>query len=147
MRTRSNRQTKPGIAPEPATRRSRWWLALAAIGALALLLRVVHLGALDATPVFAVLLGDSREYHRWATEIANGAWLGTGVFYQAPLYPYVLAIVYSLFGHDPGVARVMQAVAGAASCVLLGVAGRQFFGASAGLIAAALLAIYPPAIF
>ena len=128
-------------------RRSRWWLALAAIAALALLLRIVHLGALNATPVFAVLLGDSREYDRWAAEIANGAWLGTGVFYQAPLYPYVLAIVYSLFGQDPGIVRVVQAIAGAASCVLLGLAGRQFFGASAGLIAAALLAIYPPAIF
>jgi tetratricopeptide (TPR) repeat protein len=140
------RRTATPVTPVTPCER-RWWLALAAIAALALALRLLHLAALRDTPLFAVLLGDSREYDRWAREIVGGAWIGTGVFYQAPLYPYLLATVYASFGADPFVVRLLQAVAGAGSCALLGVAGRRFFGAAPGLIAAALLAVYPPAIF
>jgi 4-amino-4-deoxy-L-arabinose transferase-like glycosyltransferase len=42
--------------------------------------------------------------------------------------------------------RVIQAVLGAGSCILLSVAGIQLFGRR-GAIAGILLAIYPPAIF
>ena len=30
---------------------------------------------------------------------ASGEWLGKEVFYQAPLYPYLLAVVFVVFGH------------------------------------------------
>ena len=43
--------------------------------------------------------------------------------------------------------RVLQCALGAASCVLLAIAGSQFFSRPAGRAAGALLAIYPPAIF
>ena len=128
-------------------RTTRWWLPVGAIGVLALGLRLAHLAALHDSPLFAVLIGDSREYDRWAQEIAGGAWIGSGVFYQAPLYPYVLAIEYTLFGHDLAIVRILQSIDGAFACVLLAIAGRRFFGASAGLISGGLLAIYPPAIF
>jgi Flp pilus assembly protein TadD len=133
--------------PEPDVAPGFFAVALATIAAGALGLRLVHLAALNDTPLFSVLLGDSREYDRWAQEIAGGAWIGSGVFYQAPLFPYVLAIVYSLAGHDVAIVRTLQAIAGAVSCVLLGLAGRRFFNAAAGLIGAGLLAVYPAAIF
>ena len=150
QRTRTSpRSPEPTANPGPSATDPghRWWLAVGAIGLLALVLRLAHLAALHDSPLFAVLLGDSREYDRWAQEIAGGAWIGSGVFYQAPLYPYVLAIVYSLAGHDIAIVRILQAVAGAVSCVLLGMAGRRFFSPAAGLIAAGLIAVYPPAIF
>jgi tetratricopeptide (TPR) repeat protein len=43
--------------------------------------------------------------------------------------------------------RVVQALVGAASCVLVATAGRQLFSARAGVIAGILLAVYPEAIF
>jgi Flp pilus assembly protein TadD len=73
--------------------------------------------------------------------------LGREVFYQAPLYPYFLALLQFFFGRDLWLIRVIQAVLGAASCVLLYWAGRCFFSRAAGVAAAVMLALYAPAIF
>ena len=126
--------------------RSKSWL-LAAIAIIAFALRLVYLNQIEASPLTSVLMGDGRVYDEWAMRIAGGEWMGKDVFYQTPFYPYFLGVVYAVAGHDPAIARIVQAVLGAASCVLLGLAGRRFFSARDGAIAASLLAIYPPAIF
>ena len=121
--------------------------ALAAIAVAALIVRLIYLDQLDGSPLLAVLMGDSRVYDAWAQRIASGDWIGQDVFYQTPLYPYILGAIYSVTGHDPGAVRIVQAILGAASCLLLGLTARRLFNAHAGLIAASLLAVYPPAIF
>jgi len=120
---------------------------LALIGLLALLIRLIYLAELRRTAFFAVVIGDGKEYDRWAQQIASGHWVGSEVFYQSPSYPYFLAIIFAVAGHHLIVVRVVQAILGAVSCVLLGYAAKEFFNRRAGLIAALLLAIYPPAIF
>ncbi|MBI2825145.1 MAG: tetratricopeptide repeat protein [Planctomycetia bacterium] len=118
-----------------------------AIFLAALALRGLYLHELrDALP-FSTLVTDGREYDGWAQRIAAGDWLGHEVFYQAPLYPYFLAVIYKIGGHHVMLARLLQAVLGATSCVLLACAGRRFVSPRVGLLAGALLAIYPPAIF
>jgi Flp pilus assembly protein TadD/4-amino-4-deoxy-L-arabinose transferase-like glycosyltransferase len=128
----------------PAPRRS---YALAAIAVVALIVRLIYLQQLEGSPLLGVLMGDSRVYDAWAQRIAAGEWLGSDVFYQTPLYPYTLGVIFGVAGHDPGVVRIVQACLGAVACLLLGLTGRRLFGARAGLIAAGLLAVYPPAIF
>lgn len=113
----------------------------------AFLLRLIYLLELRDSAFFGVLIGDSLEYDRWAREISAGDWLGGTVFYQAPLYPYLLGAFYSVAGHDPFGARVLQALFGAASAVLLAIGGGRFFDRRVGMIAGGLLAIYPTAIF
>ena len=143
MRQR-NRRSSP--ARPPAGAFSGWlWLAGIAGGALAL--RLAHVVALRDTPFGSLLVGDSRGYHDWAVGVAAGNWLGSEVFYQAPLYPYLLALHYALIDADPYRIRVLQAFIGALSCIVLALAGRRFFDRRTGLLAAGLLAIYPPAIF
>lgn len=92
-------------------------------------------------------MGDAVAYDAWAREIAGGDWLGHEVFFQAPLYPYFMATVYSLFARSPLVLKLVQLLIGATSCVLLARAGRSFFSRETGLLAGALLAIYPVAVF
>ena len=121
------------------------WLGL--VAGLAVLLRLVHLAELAGTPLATVLIGDARQDDAWAQQIAAGDWLGSGVFYQAPLYPYLLGVVFAVVGHSLLAVRLIQAALGASACALLAVAGRRFVGPRAGLIAGAILAIYPPAIF
>lgn len=121
------------------------WLAL--VAGLAFVLRLVHLAGFAATPLATVLLGDARQYDAWAQRLAAGNWIGTGVFYQAPLYPYLLGVVYAVVGHSLPAVRLVQAALGALACATLAVAGRRFVGPRAGLIAGAMLAVYPPAIF
>jgi tetratricopeptide (TPR) repeat protein len=115
----------------------------------AFVIRMVYLYQIMRTPGFDLLLGDAVTYDSWASQIANGDWIGKGVFYQAPLYPYFLGVIYSLVGgRDLLVVRLVQAVLGASSCVLLAQAGRRFFNRTAiGLVAGVLLAVYPTAIF
>jgi len=119
----------------------------AAVVAVALVIRAVYLAELWDSALFAVALGDGRQYLAWAREIAAGDWLGSEVFYQAPLYPYLLALVIRLCGDSLGTLRILQAAFGAASCGLLAAAGRRFFSLRVGVIAGLLLAVYPPAVF
>ena len=130
------------VRPEPDTT-----YGVVVVAVVALALRLAHLASLRHTPVFAVLIGDALQYDAWARQIAGGQWIGTEVFYQTPLYPYLLAIVFKVAGHHLLLVRGIQAVLGALSCVWLCLAGRRFFNANAGVAAGALLAIYPPAIF
>jgi len=117
------------------------------IFAVALAVRLLHLWQIHPSPFFDVLLGDANGYDEWARRLAAGDWLGTEVFYQAPLYPYFLGLIYSIFGHDLVAVRIGQAVIGSASCVLLALAGTRFFSTPVGTIAGFALALYAPAIF
>lgn len=109
---------------------------------LALVLRLAHWLDVREDPFFAHLVMDSEEYDRWATEIAEGNWLGSEVFFQAPLYPYFLAIVYTFFGHSLDAVYLMQIFISLLGIYALYRAGKKLAGGKAGLIAAALSAFY-----
>jgi tetratricopeptide (TPR) repeat protein len=127
----------------------RRWMAsiLPGIFALALGLRALFLWQIGAAPFRDFLLIDSLEFDQWARRIAGGDLLGSGVFYQAPLYPYFVGLVYALFGPSLTAVRVVQAILGSAACVFLALAGRRFFNPAAGAVAGVLLALHPTAIF
>jgi 4-amino-4-deoxy-L-arabinose transferase-like glycosyltransferase len=109
--------------------------------------RLVYVLEIGGTEWGRVLVGDATAYDAWARTIAGGDWIGHEVFYQAPLYPYVLAVVYTLVGPSATAVRVLQAALGGASCVLLAAAGRRFFSRGVGLASGLVLALYGPAIF
>ena len=118
-----------------------------AIFAVAAGLRLWHLWQLRASPFFTTLMGDARAYDQWAVGLASGDWIGRDVFYQSPLYPYALGALYAAVGRDLFVVRVIQALLGAASCVLLARATASFVSRRAGIVAGFILALYAPAIF
>ena len=142
--------TAPILPPSPAptsdgSGNALWyWVAL---WCGALVVRLVYNWEIHATDLATTLMGDARAYDDWAGRIAAGNWLGDGVFYQAPLYPYFLGVLYSLGGHHPGMVRIVQALIGATSCVFLGKAGQYFFSWPVGLAAGVLLALNPTAVF
>jgi hypothetical protein len=96
------------------------WAALLLVAGVALGVRIVHFRWMAAQPIttfqFAWPDGDMADHWQWAGRIVAGDWLsrdvpapypswrraiappetwerwhGRGVFYKAPLYPYVLA--------------------------------------------------------
>jgi tetratricopeptide (TPR) repeat protein/4-amino-4-deoxy-L-arabinose transferase-like glycosyltransferase len=139
--------------PAPARRETPagdWWRAyapFALVGLAALVVRIVYLLEIAGTDAFRVYLGDARAYDLWARQIVAGDWVGQGVFYQAPLYPYFLAVVYAVLGSAPIAVKLVQMLLGSTACVLLALAGREAFGRRVGLVAGWLWAIYPPAFF
>jgi tetratricopeptide (TPR) repeat protein len=134
----------PVSAPAPAA--GLWWMT-AGVFAFALLWRAVHLWQLRRAPFFPLLMGDALGYDEWAQRIAGGDWLGHDVFYQAPLYPYVLAVLYRVVGHDLTIVRLFQILLGSAACALMTLTTGRLFNPRAGLIAGLLLALCGPAIF
>ena len=117
------------------------------IALLAFILRYQYLNQIRSIPLFSSLIADSYAYDQWGVAISGGDWIGKGVFYQAPLYPYFLGILYALFGHDLWSVRVVQIVMGAVSCGLLYLVGKRFFSRSAGIAAGVILSLYAPAMF
>ena len=122
-----------------------FWLV--AIFSLALLVRILHLWDLQSAPFFGCLIGDGEGYHAWACVIVSGDWMGKDVFYQAPLYPYFLAVIYRLLGTDPTWVLKIQAVMGAISCVLILDATWRLFSKRAGILAGLMLTLYGPSLF
>jgi tetratricopeptide (TPR) repeat protein len=115
--------------------------------AVAFAIRLVHVWQIRPSPFFDILLGDAHGYDAWARRLAAGDWIGTEVFYQAPLYPYFLGALYTIAGPDLLTVRIAQAAIGSASCALLAMAGARLFSKPVGMIAGLALAFYAPAIF
>ena len=105
----------------------------AVVRRLALALRLVHVWQMRDTLFFSVLMGDSRGYDAWARQIAAGDWIGRDVFYQAPLYPYFLGVIYARLRSRPARrARCVQAASVPLACVALGYAAARLFGRESG---------------
>jgi tetratricopeptide (TPR) repeat protein len=119
---------------------------LACLFAFGFAVRLAYLLEVKDTEFFRVLVGDGATYDRWAVEIQND-WLGKEPFYQTPLYPYFLSVLYTLFGHDTVVVRVIQMALGSSACALLALAGRRLVSPAVGIVAGVLLSVYAPALF
>ncbi len=123
-----------------------YWLLLS-VSFGGLFLRILNLIQTSGVPTSYSPSGDAAGYLSWASHIAAGNWLGERPFYQAPLYPYALAILIKGFAADVAGIRFVQTFLGAASVGLIGFASRQMFGCAVGLISAAIFACYAPAIY
>ena len=126
------------------TTRGKWVLAAIVLGAL-----FVRTGfVLTRAPVYA--FPDSTQYAGIAKNL-----LAEGSFAfdedrkacRGPGYPVFLAGCFAMLGESAAGVRLVQAVIGAATCLLVFALARGLFGQTAGLIAGALAAIYPFFIF
>jgi tetratricopeptide (TPR) repeat protein len=106
--------------------------------------RLAHLFAVRDAPFVAQLALDSQEYDRWARAIAAGDWLGSAPFFQAPLYPYLVAVVYRFFSAAPMAVYLLQTAVSVLGCWALVRAGEKLAGPRLGLAAGVLFALYTP---
>lgn len=127
----------------------KWeWGAVAGIFFFALALRLCNLQQIFANdPFFELPAVDPLFYHRWALRIAAGDWLGEGVFLQGPLYPYLLGILYRLFGSGFLLPRLLQCLLGSVTCVLVWRLARELFDRRVALLAGVMTAVYSTLIF
>jgi 4-amino-4-deoxy-L-arabinose transferase-like glycosyltransferase/Tfp pilus assembly protein PilF len=114
--------------------------------AVALLFRLLFWALYSRTPFFHQPVVDASFFDIWAQNIAAGRDFQPDVYFKPPLYPYVLAGLYRLFGRNLPLVYALQVLIGAASSVLVLLLGRRVFTpriALAGALAAALLPIPP----
>jgi 4-amino-4-deoxy-L-arabinose transferase-like glycosyltransferase len=115
--------------------------------AIAIVVRLAFLYAFTDVP----LLRDEVEYHEIATNVVEGrgfAMEGRLTSWRPPLYPFFLAALYFLTGTtDPVVPRIAQGLLSLALVIVVYGLGRKLFGASVGVGAAAITALYPSFLF
>lgn len=78
---------------------------------------------------------DSWAYHRWALQILGGHFWGSAVFFLRPLYPYLLALIYSIFGTKVIAIQVFQLLLATGSSYLLYRCTEKIFNNFAALVA------------
>jgi hypothetical protein len=130
-------------------RRATWWVA-AAVFALALAVRLAYIFEIRDLPTLHELVMDAQRYDQLARDILDHGWRPREAFYQAPLYPYLLAAVYAASGRSLTAMRLAQALVGALTAALTALAGGRLWrrqAVAAAAIAGALAALYAPAVF
>jgi tetratricopeptide (TPR) repeat protein len=129
LRTEMRRLQRP--EPKPDVGRSIETLPLVLALSLTLAVRLWFVLGMRGQP-FSTMgpqFVDSYFYHRWAIEIISGNFWGSDVFFLRPLYPYLLAILYSIFGQHVLPVQFLQVALATASCFLLYDTTRRIFGA------------------
>lgn len=144
-------QTPDLRVPQGGTPEHVWRRRLMVFG-LALLIRGLHVWGCVGNPFFDSPVVDAQTYDEQAQAIAAGTWTDGEAFWQPPLYPYLLACVYMLFGRDLLLVRLLQALLGALTCVMASeltarLAGSRPEGARAAWATGLLLAAYAPLVF
>ncbi|MFZ3375007.1 MAG: tetratricopeptide repeat protein, partial [Chthoniobacterales bacterium] len=87
--------------------------------ATVLLVRIIVLLRLTSSPFLLPNSGDMHFYNEWAQRILHGQVNEHHAFYGLPLYPYLLACLYGLFGYSPFIPGFLQAILDGGTAVLL----------------------------
>jgi tetratricopeptide (TPR) repeat protein len=118
-------------------------LVPAGIFCLAFVLRLIYLLEIQSSlPFFYALRLDELYHDTWARQIASGDWLGTEPFFRAPLYAYLLALTYKIFGHTLFIPRLFQILMGSLSCVLIFLIAKSLFNRFVGILSGVIAALY-----
>src|SRR5437868_2389300 len=84
-----------------------------------LLIRVVVLARLTASPYLLPTRGDMHFYDDWAQRILSGQLTNHLAFYGLPGYPFLLAALYKIAGYGPFVPAFLQALLEAGTGTLI----------------------------
>ncbi len=120
------------------------------LAATALTVRLVYLLESRSTnPFFHAPVVDAQSYLELAQAIVAGSWIGgDAAYWQPPAFPYLLAVVLWLTGDGVFVAiRVLHALLGTASVLLVYHLGRQCLDRRGATLAAAGTALYGPLLY
>lgn len=140
----SSAAASPAAAPAP----DRLGLAgLAAVFAVALLVRLAAGAQLADAPLFQSPQLDSLEYLTWARQIAAGNFVWPVPPPHGLGYPVFLGLLLSLFQGSLDAVRLAQGFLGAGTCLLTALVASRAFGGRAGIAAGLVLAVQGPLVY
>ena len=124
------------------------------IFAFVFLIRLIALTRLTWSPFLLPVGGDMYFYDDWARKILHGQFTDHLAFYGLPLYAYLLALIYKLFGDSPFVPGLLQACLDAGTAALIYKISAHVFrkqaepiwnsGRAIGVLAAVSWALFVP---
>ena len=121
-----------------------WLIVLAAV-----LIRLIYISEISANnPYYHDETLVAEVHHDWAKDIVNGIESESDeAFIRAPLYPYIVALFYRIFGADTMYPRLFQLLLGAFLTIPIYRITVKLFGKAEGIAAAVIWALYAPMIF
>lgn len=122
----------------------RWLWALAV---LTFVVKTIYVVQSSDSLQIRIPIMDAKYYDETASDIIAGNFVRSQAFFMGPLYSYFLATVYSVFGRDFTLVRLIQAAGGTVTVVLTYFLGRRLFRPSIGLAGAVLLILYGASTF
>jgi len=125
----------------------RLWLWLFGLFTVALVTRIIFLMEMVDNPFFHYPIVDAYNYHKIASNFVMGNELYPGPFFQPPLYPLFLGIIYSMFGISITWARLAQSILGIINVFLTYRLALTLFNRRMGLAAGFCMAVYGTMIF
>jgi 4-amino-4-deoxy-L-arabinose transferase-like glycosyltransferase len=122
--------------------------AVWAIAGGAVVLRLIHAWLMVGDPLYDHPIIDSLESLELASYLAEISWFGPPVAYwKPPLYDYFLGVHHALFGSGLWPARISQVLLDGCSCILAFALVRRLLSHGAGIVAAAVVALWGPLIY
>jgi Flp pilus assembly protein TadD len=121
----------------------RLTVTLVVIFAVAWLLRFLYVLDLRASPLAEAPMLDEYYHVEWAKTLAAGDWIGGQAFFRAPLYPYILGVLFALLKGSTFAARIVQVTYGALTPVVLFFVSRRILPRTGALAAALVACAYP----
>ncbi|MDD5680399.1 MAG: glycosyltransferase family 39 protein, partial [Candidatus Omnitrophica bacterium] len=89
---------------------------------------------------------DSNYYNGLAENIVEGKGFssqGKPTTYKEPFYSFFLASIYYIFGQNYGVVKIIQAVLGAMTCVIIFLIAKRLFDTKTAILSALISCFYP----
>ncbi|MCG3137688.1 MAG: hypothetical protein HJJLKODD_01537 [Phycisphaerae bacterium] len=117
------------------------------IGGWALSWQLAYIISSRSDPTFSCPIIDARVYHDQAVAIANGSFHPTDAYFQPPGYTLFLSAIYRLVGLNPWVIKIVQALLGMVTCMLVYGIGQELFDRRAGLFGGLITAILGPLLY
>lgn len=117
------------------------------VAGVALLVQAAYLWEGVKDPTFLVPIVDAGVYHDAAVSFASGGPLADGPFWQPPLWPALLGVLYRIVGPSVLAAKLMLAMMAIGSCLLAGHLASRLFSPGVGTASGMMLALYGPFVF
>ncbi|MFZ4620784.1 MAG: glycosyltransferase family 39 protein [Bacteroidota bacterium] len=119
--------------------------AILLVLAVSIVIRIIILTEWNSSIFNFAVWSDASTYNQWARKIVStGDWIGTQPFLMTPLYPYLLAVIYSITGESLNVVRLLQHAVGLGTIILLYLSAEKLFNRRTAFFAALIAALYGP---
>lgn len=136
------------ISPQNFNEKSRIVkFRLSTILAIALIVRIIHLLFVKGSDLVNIPIIDSAYYHLMALDISRGDVIGDGIFFMSPLYPYLMGLLYAVFGPSELWIMIFQVVLSVSTVYQLYKFANKIVDRQAAEITALMAALYAPFIF
>lgn len=119
----------------------KWIFVIASIGILLRLLLIWSVPEIGNP-----LIMDAQNYDRIAVNISKGsgfALYGVPTAFVAPLYPFFLSLIYTVFGHNYWVVKILQAIIGGLTSLIVFFIGKELFNYWTGFFSSLFVAVHP----